>query len=191
MGRDTYGAGGGHDGHHHGQSHQGEARRVAEPSDHLEAATEAVLLDDECAEDPPDHPGEAAGDREVTREAPTVVEQRRGHDEGHRPEGAEPVERHEQRLQPVRQGVEELEDALLGRRDVAGVLGEEDHHHDGDAEAHHVAGAAAVRLLGRRPEGVHAHAVEASPDALVLLRLERVVSPGHGVHPTRNPDGGQ
>ena len=100
-------------------------------------------------------------------------------DEAERPQGAEAVQGAEERCQPVRQGVEEVEDRALAAGDVAVVERAHDQDRDPEEQAEPVARAPPQRALGRGAE-------HADPPRARRLHLGRLARGHHGyMVPTR------
>src|SRR5258706_266004 len=83
---------------------------VPEPRDDVEVLPPAARVGPEAADRSRRTQWDPPGQRQVAGEAPTRIEQRSRGDECDRPERAEPVQRLEERLQPAREAVEEIED---------------------------------------------------------------------------------
>ena len=153
------------------------------PGGDAQRAPEALVGDDQLAEGACRPPREDTRDHEVARQAQPAGDQCRHDHEAERPQGAEPVQGAEQRCQPVRQRVEEVEDRALAAGDVAVVERAHDQDRDPEEQAEPVARAPPQRALRRGAE----HADPPRARRLYVGRLARghhgymVPTPGLGV----------
>ncbi len=147
-------------GNHRGgdrETHQRELRRLAEARDLVERLRQRLLVD-QLGHRPGHERREHPRDREIASQPPATADECSRGDHQDRPERPRPVQRLEERLQVVREAVEEPEQVLIRVAGIVVVCDQQYEGDDRDRDPHPVARTTPIRLLRRRPERMRRHA---------------------------------